>query len=212
MRLPGVADRQSLPYMPIGFAPVHDSAAVPSVNLHVYRTVWGASVLDAAGLDSCNDVVKPGLAHTKAIMLYGKVTIGLIEVEGQAFVHIHRAEGTNAGFCPRNAEDGGQQPRCRLSVPGWNYRVVKLNAHPGLSYREQWVVKVVMPDVEAVRPDAAGGRSAPARCKTSFIWPPCYAQQPFSNCMGGHLTLAKEQNTQQSPANGLSILRHPLHS
>lgn len=128
------------------------------------------------------------------------------------FVPIHRAEGTNAGLCPRNAEDGGQQPRRRLSVPGWNYRVVKLNACPGLPYREQWVAKVVKPDVDAVRPDAAGGRSAPARYKTSFIWPPCYAQQPFSNCMGGHLTLAKEQNTQQSPANGLSILRHPLHS
>ena len=40
----------------------------------------------------------------------------------------------------------------------------------------------------------------------------CYAQQPLFSCTGGHFTLPKEQNTQQSPVIGLSILRHPLHS
>src|SRR6266540_3218607 len=83
--LPGVADRQGFPHVPVRLVPVHDAAAVLRVDLHVYWTVWRTSVLDAADPDSCHDAVELGLAHTKAIVLYGEGAIGLVEVEGQSF-------------------------------------------------------------------------------------------------------------------------------
>ncbi len=92
--LPGVADRQGFPHVPVRLVPVHDAAAVLRVDLHVYWTVWRTSVLDAADPDSCHDAVELGLAHTKAIVLYGEGAIGLVEVEGQALVHIDWTEGT----------------------------------------------------------------------------------------------------------------------
>src|SRR5512134_2054509 len=118
LRLPGVADRQSLPYVAVGLVPVHDAAAVLRVDLHVYGTVWGTSVLDAAGPDSRHDAVELGLAHSKAIVLHGKGAIGLVEVESQAIVHVDRAEGTDSRLGPRDAEKEAQQFGRSSSIPG----------------------------------------------------------------------------------------------
>jgi hypothetical protein len=37
-------------------------------------------------------------------------------------------------------------------------------------------------------------------------------QQPLDTCMGGHLTVPNEQNTQQSPRFGRNNLRQLVHS
>src|SRR6266576_139580 len=136
-RLPSVAYGQGLPNVPIGFAPVYDPAAVLSVDLHVHRTVRSTSVLDATGEKSCNDAFKLSLAHTEAIVLNRKRTFGLVEVERQSIVHIHRAERAYTGLCPGNAKYRGQQFCCGPSVSSGNYRVVQLNAHKGLRFRVQ---------------------------------------------------------------------------
>lgn len=125
--------------MSVRFVPVHDAAAMLRVDLPIYRAVWGTSVLDAAGLHSGQDAFELGLAHSKTIVLYGKGALGLVEVEGQAFVHVDRAKGTHAGLCPRDAEESGEQFRRRSPVARWNDRVVELNAHLGNPCREQWV-------------------------------------------------------------------------
>jgi AraC-type transcriptional regulator len=77
-----IADRQDLPYVAIRFVPINDTTAVLCIDLPVYWTVWGTSVLDSLVPDSYQDVVELGLAHTKTVVLHGKVSIGLIEVEG----------------------------------------------------------------------------------------------------------------------------------
>ena len=58
MWLPGVANRQSLPYVSVRLVPVHEAAAVLGVDLHVHWTMWGTSVLDAVGPESCHDAVE----------------------------------------------------------------------------------------------------------------------------------------------------------
>src|SRR5882672_7992524 len=149
--LPGVAHRQGLPDVSVRLVPVHDAATVLRVDLQVYWPVWGTFVPDAAGPDSCHDIVELGLAHSEGIVLYGKRAIGLVEVGRQAFVHIDRAERTRSGLCPRDAEEGGEQFRRRFPVARWNYRVVEFNAHRGYPCREQWVGRVLTPN-ELARP------------------------------------------------------------
>ena len=75
-------------------------------------------------LDRCAAHSRSHLTHSKAIVLYGKEALGLVEVEGQSFVHIDRAEGTHSGLCPRDAKEGGEQFCRSFPVVGWNYRVV----------------------------------------------------------------------------------------
>src|SRR5262245_24185197 len=128
-RLPGVADGQRFPHVPVGLAPAHDAAAVVRVDPHVHRTVRGAPVPEVARLDPRHDPVELGLAHPEAIVLDGKGAVVLVEVEGQAVVHVDQAEGAYAGFRPGHAEEVGEQLGRGLPVAGRNDRVVELDAH-----------------------------------------------------------------------------------
>src|SRR5262245_41123539 len=129
--MPRVAHRQGLPYVPVGFVPVHDATPVLRVDLHVDGTVWGTSIRDAAGPDAFHDAVELGVAHAKAIVLDGEGAIRLVEVEREALVHIDGAERADARLRPRDVEETGEQFRRSPSVSRWNDGVVEFDAHRG---------------------------------------------------------------------------------
>src|SRR5262249_57677293 len=98
--MPRVAHRQGLPYVPVGFVPVHDATPVLRVDLHVDGTVWGTSIRDAAGPDAFHDAVELGVAHAKAIVLDGEGAIPLGAVEREAPVSIYRAQPAHPPLPP----------------------------------------------------------------------------------------------------------------
>lgn len=129
LRLSGIADRQRLPHVPVRFTPVNDAATVLRIDPRVYWTVRCASVVDALGSDSCEDAIELVLADPKAVVLNGEGTLGLIEVEGQALVHVDRTEGAHAELRPGHTEEVGEQFGRRSSISARNYCVVEFNAH-----------------------------------------------------------------------------------
>lgn len=99
------------------------------VNLHIYWTVRGTSILDPPGPDSGHNLVELLLAHTKTVVLYGKRTVCLVEIESQSLIHVNGTKGSDSRFRPRDIQKEREQFRRSSSIPGWNYRVVKLNSH-----------------------------------------------------------------------------------
>ena len=124
-----VAGGQQFPDVAVGLVPVDDAAAVLGVDLHVHRTVRHAAVGDARGADAGEDRVEFVLGDAEAVVHDGKVAFGLVEVEGEAVIDIHRAERAHPGFGPGHAEQVGELFRRGESITGGHQQVVELDRH-----------------------------------------------------------------------------------
>jgi hypothetical protein len=92
------------------------------------------------------------VVDAEAVVQHGEVPVGLVEVEGEAGVHVHRAERPDAGLRRLHAEDLGKQLRRREAVAGRDDEVVEVNCACG---RPSSTVPSGLPPVNAGRPKRA---------------------------------------------------------
>ena len=115
--------------------PIHNAAAVRRVDLHVGRPMHGAAVREVRGPDSSENGVEFRFTDPEAIVLDRVRGISLVEVNGQAFIHVDRGERPDARFRPGNAEERGEQLGRGYPVADRDQQVIKVDGQipaPGL--------------------------------------------------------------------------------
>ena len=80
--LSGIADREDLPRMAIGFAPINGATAIFAIDLHICRAEWGTAVPNSSRLDPTEDSLELSWGHAKREMARRKWLRCFRKVEG----------------------------------------------------------------------------------------------------------------------------------
>jgi hypothetical protein len=104
-----ITDREHFPHMTLWLAPVHNISTIGMIDLEVVWTMREAPERYACGLDALEYSVEFMWRDPEAVVLDGEGTFRLIEIEGQAVIHIDGGKWANARFRPGHAKELGQK-------------------------------------------------------------------------------------------------------
>lgn len=147
--------------MPVGLVPVDKAPALPGIDRMIDRAMDFASVGNAGRLNALKDAVEFLFADPEAIVDARERLFPLIEIERQAVVQVDRAEGPDAGFRPRHAQQLRHLFRRRELVARGHHQVIQFDRHRRLrSGATRWLASGLRPLTCVQGSHAAGGGQA----------------------------------------------------